>query len=202
VAFVVMMAAWLTRGWWTVAVAQSLVCRQNVAASDAILVENFDLNYLVFERASRLRQQGLAARVIVPVPMDRDTGEPNAVALGTTEVIATIARLGPMDVVPTREIEPISLNQAEDLLHFVQREHIRSVIVVSPLFRSRRSALVYDAILGRAGVIVRCVPADETRDVRTWTTTWHGLQDVGEQWIKLQYYRFYVLPFEARRDSA
>ena len=44
---------WLTRGWWTVAIARSLVCDANGAPSDAILVENFDPDYLVFERATR-----------------------------------------------------------------------------------------------------------------------------------------------------
>jgi hypothetical protein len=31
--------------------------------------------------------------------------------------------------------------------------------------------------------------------VNNWTQTWHGIQDVVEQWLKLQYYRLWVLPF-------
>ena len=38
----VLIMGWLTRGWWSVAIADSLVCDSNVAPSDAILVENFD----------------------------------------------------------------------------------------------------------------------------------------------------------------
>ena len=90
----VVVAAWLTHGWWTVAVARSLVCDANAAPSDAILVENFDTDYLVFERAAELRRAGLAPRVLIPVLADSRTSEPNDVAMGTAQVMARIARLG------------------------------------------------------------------------------------------------------------
>ena len=194
VAFVLLIG-WLTRGWLSAVIADSLVCDASVAPSDAILVENFDPDYLVFERASRLRRAGVAGRVLVPVASNAVTYEPNAVAVGMSEVMARIARLGPVEMVPVREVEPISLNAAYDVLRFLEQERIQSVVVVTPLFRSRRSALVYGAALGRAGISVRCEPVQGLRGVDTWTETWHGLQGVGEQWLKLQYYRFYVLPF-------
>ena len=199
----VVIVAWLTRGWWTVAIARSLVCEANTAQSDAVLVENFDPDYLVFERATRLRRAGLAPRVLVPISSDPGTSEPNDVALGTSKVMAKIAHLDAMEIVPIREVEPISLHAAQDVLRFIERERIRSVIVVSPLFRSRRSALVYGATLGRSGITVRCDPVQGGPGVNTWARTWHGVQDVVEQWLKLQYYRLYVLPFRLRaRETA
>src|SRR5262245_14135905 len=98
----VVIVAWLTHGWWTVAIARSLVCEANSAPSDAILVENFDPDYLVFERATRLRRAGLATRVLVPIQTDPGSSEPNAVAMGTAEMMAKFARLGAMDIVPIR----------------------------------------------------------------------------------------------------
>jgi len=198
---VVVVTAWLTRGWWTVAIARTLVCEANGAPSDAILVENFDPDYMVFERAAALRRNGDATRMLVPIPTDPDSSEPDAIALGTAEVMAKVAHLGAIETIPMRTVEPISLNAARDVLRFVERERIRSVIVVSPLFRSRRSALVYAATFGRGGVTVRCEPVQETPNVNTWTLTWHGVQDVTEQWFKLQYYRLYVLPFQRRAGS-
>jgi len=192
---VVVVAAWLTGGWWTVAIARGLVCDANGAPSDAILVENFDPDYLVFERATRLRREGFATRVLVPSPGDPGTSETGVVELAMAEMMARLAHLGAIDIVPIREVEPISLNAARDVLRFVKQEGIRSVIVVSPLFRSRRSALVYAATLGRAGITVRCEPAGRLQTVKTWTRSWHGIQNVAEQWAKLQYYRLYVLPF-------
>lgn len=193
----VVATAWLTRGWWTASIARSLVCEANRAPSDAILVENFDPDYLVFERAAWLRQAGFATRSLVPVHADSGA-EPNAVALGAADMMAKIARLGAMEIVPIRDVEPISLNAAYDVLRFIEGERIRSVIVVSPLFRSRRSALVYGATLGRAGITVRCEPVRGTQEMNTWTRSWHGVQNVAEQWLKLQYYRLYVLPFRMR----
>ena len=87
-------------------------------------------------------------------------------ALGIAEVMARISRIGAIEIVPIREVEPISLNAARDVQRFLEREHIRSVIVVTPLFRSRRSALVYAATLGRAGIAVRCEPVQGSRGVR------------------------------------
>jgi hypothetical protein len=189
-------ALWLTSGWWTVAIGRSLVCEASRARSDAILVDNFDPDYLLFERARELRGAGLAGRVLVPVPHDGTAQAPNAVALGVAELMARLSRVGEIDLIPIRQVEPITLNAARDIQQFLEREGIRSVIVVTPLFRSRRSALVYGATLGQAGVKVSCDPGPGTREVDTWAQTWHGIQDVMEQWIKLQYYRLYVLPFQ------
>src|SRR5262245_23034138 len=194
----VIFALWLTHGWWTAAVGRSLVCKANAAPSDAILVENFDNDFLVFERAANLRQAGLAPRVLIPVLADPRTSKPNDVEVGTAEVMARIAHLGPIDFVPIQVVEPISLNASRDILRFIEREGIRSVIVASPLFRSQRSLLVYTATLGPAGVAVTCAPAGHLDRVDKWTETWHGIQNVLEQGIKLLYYRLYVLPFRLR----
>jgi len=197
VAFV-LAAVWLSRGWWAVAIARSLVCDGNSAPSDAILIENFDPDYLVFARATELRRSGFAARVLVPIAAGTGSAETDAVGLGTAELMAKIARLGALDIVPIQSVEPISLNAARDILRYLERESIHSVIVVTPLFRSRRSALVYGATLGRAGIAVRCEPVQGPRALNAWPQTWHGVQDVAEQWLKLQYYRLYVLPFRLR----
>ncbi len=194
----VLLICWLNRGWLSLAIADSLICDANVTPSDAILVENFDPDYFVFERATRLRRDGFAARVLVPVPVDSDPSPLSAVALGTAELMANIARLGTIDIVAIRQVEPISLNAARDVLRFIERERIRSVIVVAPLFRSQRSALVYGATLGRAGITVRCEPVQAGRQREYWTQSSHGVQDILEQWVKLQYYKLYVLPFRLR----
>ena len=194
----VIVTLWLSSGWWTSAIARSLVCEANGAPSEAILVENLESDYFAFERASVLRRAGFAARVLVPIATNARTSMPNEVAVGTVELMARVAHLGPIEIVPIQEVEPIALNAARDVLRFLERERIRSVLVVAPLFRSRRSALVYTATLGQAGLTVTCEPARGPQGVKTWTQTWHGIQNVAEQWLKLQYYRLYVLPFRAR----
>jgi len=184
----------LSRAWWTAAIGRSLVCSGSLAASDAILIENFESRYLVYERARNLRRAGLASRVLVPISIDPSTQEPNLVSLGTAELMARLSRLGEYEVVPVREVEPITLNATRDVQRFLEREHLHSLIVVTPLFRSRRSMLVYESVLRDDGIAVRCQPADGSRGVETWSRSWHGIQEVVEQWLKLQYYRLYVLP--------
>ena len=94
---------WLTSGWWTIALARSLVCESDAVPSDAILIENFDPDYLLFERAAELRRKGLAPRVLVPVREDPSSA-PNLVGLGNAKVMADVAHLDAMDVVPYREV--------------------------------------------------------------------------------------------------
>ena len=94
---------------------------------------------------------------------------------------------------PIRTIEPISLNAALQIRDFLTTAQLRSVIVLTPGFRSQRSLLVYQAVLAPAGIKVYCVPVFGEKSAKNWMKTWHGIQDVTEQWLKLQYYRFYVL---------
>jgi hypothetical protein len=67
------------------------------------------------------------------------------------------------------------------------------VIVVTPMFRSMRSDLVYQAVLVPAGIRVYCVPAAGLETPKNWTKSWHDIQEVTEQFLKLLFYRFYVL---------
>src|SRR6267378_3176044 len=52
-----------------------------------------------------------------------------------------------------------------------------------------------------AGVQTHCMPVVGEHATENWAATWHGIEDVTEQFVKLEYYRFYVLP-PARRGPA
>src|SRR5215510_13072488 len=67
----------VTHEFWTGRIGQSLVCPEEVAPSDAILVENFDPDYLVFKRAAALYNAGLAARVLVHTEVSPDPARPS-----------------------------------------------------------------------------------------------------------------------------
>jgi hypothetical protein len=188
---------WLTSAWWTAAIGRGLVCQQHVVPSDAILIENFEPDYFLFERARHLRDAGIAPRVLVPVYTNPSRETSSAVALGLTRMIALMSRIGSIEIIPIGLVEPISLNAARDVSAFAKRSGIRSVVVVAPLFRSRRSALVYSSVLASSGAVVGCDPVPGDRSPTTWTNDWHGIQDVIEQSVKLWYYRLYVLPFNS-----
>jgi hypothetical protein len=81
---------------------------------------------------------------------------------------------------------------ARQLRDRLTREGVRTVTVVSPSLRSRRSAMIYATAFAPA-IAVRCVPVVGFNTPDNWTRRWHGIQEVGLQFLKLQYYRFWVL---------
>ena len=185
---------WSTHQLWMPAVASALVCDQSAEVGDAILVDHFEMNYLLFERAAGLRANGVGPRVWVPVDMLKGSEEPNPVSTEIAEVMARLARLRQPELIHIRPLEPISLNAAYQIRAVLQKEKVRTVVVVTPAFRSRRSALVYSAVFGEADIATRCVPVFGQQTPDTWGETWHGILQVAEQHVKLLYYRVYVLP--------
>src|SRR5438128_9366744 len=89
---VVILTGVLTRGFWVSQIGRSLVCVEDLAPSDVILVENFDPNYVLFERAAALERAGLAPTTIVPVEASSDPAVANPVSRGVAEVMARQAR--------------------------------------------------------------------------------------------------------------
>jgi hypothetical protein len=177
-------------GFWAKKIGHSLVCKEQVDRSDALLLENFDMNYLIFERAAALQRTGVASRAFVPTGADTDMNE---VSRQFVEVMANAARLEKFETIPIQEKEPISRNAAVQIRDFLNKEHIRSVVVLSPGFRSRRSEMIYKAVLEPAGIRVGCVAVFGIKTPLNWASSWHGIQEVVLQFLKLQYYRFYVL---------
>ena len=198
---IVIIVAALTSRFWTAEMARGLICAEEIAPSDALLVDNFDPNYLVFERAAALEKARVAPTTLVPVEASSDANVANPVSSGIAEVMIRQARLRAWRMIPIRQSEPISLNTALQIRTHLVAERITSVVVVVPGFRSRRSSLVYRATLGTAGVVVHCVPVFGRTSPENWIRTWHGIQEVVEEFLKLQYYRLYVLPFVAPRAA-
>jgi len=102
------------------------------------------------------------------------------------------------EIILINETEPISLNAIAQIRDHLAGDHIKALIVVTFGFRSRRSSLVYRAVFGDLGPQVHCAPVFGRTSPERWTETWHGIQQVAEEFLKLQYYRFYVLPFISR----
>ena len=183
----------LPQRFWTAQIGRSLVCKEQVDRSDALLLENFDTDYLVFEHAAALKKAGIASRVFVPASEGTSSSIPSEIARQFVDVMARRAGLQEFEIIPFQEKEPISLNAAKQIRDVLTREHIKSVVVVAPGLRSRRSAMVYSAALTPSGIRVGCAPVLDGRPIETWATTWHGIQEAFLQFFKLQYYRFYVL---------
>jgi hypothetical protein len=187
-------------GAWSRAVANSLVCAAQNERADAVVIDNFDPNYLLFERTQTIVAAQPAARVYVPSPASED-GEFTPVELGFVDVMVRIARLPPPTLVPVRHAEPFTLTAVRQIGRVLRQQHMKSIALVTPAFRSKRSFLVYSAVLAPQGISVSCVPVFGLHDASNWTHSWHGMQDVAEQIIKREYYRLWVLPRYSSRGS-
>src|SRR4029450_12849780 len=99
---------------------------------------------------------------------------PNEVA----ELMARRARLEAFEIIPILETEPISFTAAVQIREHLTKQHVRSVIVVAPGFRSRRSSLVYHTVLRDAGMQVSCTPIFGRTTPQSWMNAWHGIQEV------------------------
>lgn len=194
-------AAMLGRPIWIPAIGNSLVCTPSIGKSDALLIDNFDDNFLLFEEASALQQAGMAARTFVHVQASWHSDGPNTVSKRFVDVMAETAELKDAVVVPVRRTEPITLTVAYQIRDFFAKAGITSVLVVTEAFRSRRSLIVYNRILKPVGIVVGCAPVFGSRKPATWARSWHGVQEVAEQFVKLEYYRLYVMPFLAHGSS-
>jgi hypothetical protein len=175
------------------ALARSLVHQGPVAPSDAIVLENYDPDYLVFEMARNLRRDGLAPRVIVPCGTFGGPTNLNDVAQGFVEVMVRVSRMGEIELLPVEPDEPITLHTATAVAEYLAAQGITSVIVVSPLFRSRRSHLVYQSVLEPMDISLTCVPARSIHQPESWWLSTHGIQNVLLEFGKLWYYRLIVL---------
>jgi hypothetical protein len=193
IALLVILTIVLPRHYWSMSIARSLTCTEELGRSDIIIVDNLDPNYLLFERAATLLHAGLSSRVLIPVQVSHDSERANSVSIGIAELMARVARLQAPEFMPIQAAEPISLNVASHISHFLIREHMSAVTVITPGFRCKRSSLIYEAILARTGIIVHCVPVFIGATFDNWTGSWHGIEEVGSQFLKLQFYRFYVL---------
>lgn len=171
----------------------ALVHQEEIHKGDVLLIENFDPDYLLFERARKLLSDGWARRVVVPVEASPNGDRPNAVSKGFVEVMARIARIPEPELIPVRGAEPISLNVARQVRDKLVDQGVVSVIVISSGFRSRRSFLVWSAALEPARIRVSVVPVFGSRTPENWRETWHGWQEVILQWVKLLYYRLAIL---------
>ena len=183
----------LTRESISEKLANSLVCWNPIKISDAVIIENFDPDYLLFEETAKLVRADQVGRVFVPVKFNRRRTAPDDFSQGVVEVMCRISRIFEYEMIPTDGGEPIRFNTAIQIKNYLQNEEISSIIVVSSGFSSRRAFLVYQEVFSPIDVKVYCLPVFSVRNPSNWTESWHGIQEVFLEFGKLWYYRLWVL---------
>ena len=176
----------LTGSFWLESIGRSLIHADELEAVDLIVVEDFDENYWLHRIAANLQAEGRSSRVIVVKATDRG-------AQYVTAALADAAGLDNYELLESGAGEPIALNAAIALRERLGDEPIGSIIVVATGFRSQRTHLIYEAVFEGDGIEVLCRPVLGPRRPDNWWHSWHGIQEIGLEFVKLQYYRFWVL---------
>jgi hypothetical protein len=182
-----------TGSFWLPLIGKSLICDSRPKSVDVIVIDNLESDYLAFELAGQFVAEGLGQHVLVPVQVGRNGRDPNLISRRFVEVMSEVAGLGSPEMVGVRHTEPFSLNVARQVRERLRENSIESILVVSPLFRSKRTGLIYQSVFGPLGIQVYCVPTRQSRNASNWWKTSHGVQNVVLEFMKLQYYRFFVL---------
>ena len=112
----------LTGRFWLATVAESLVHSSELRPADAIIVENLETEYLLFEQAGRIQRKYAVSRVIVPIlaPASDLKHRAGSVPVGLAEVMIRVAGIRNAELVPVQLEEPISLNAARQLLDYLE----------------------------------------------------------------------------------
>jgi hypothetical protein len=184
-----------TRNIWSPPLAWYLVCSSSEQEADVIVVENLSYDFLLFEKAADLMNRGVAHSALVLVQASgHNPNEPGPVPRGIAEVMITAARLRNAELLPIEQREPITLNAARQVAaHLKSRLNLNSALIVTSGFRSKRTQAAFSSVLGEVGIAVSCMPVWKGSHPDNWTTTWHGIQEVCHQYLKLFYYKFAVL---------
>ncbi len=185
---------WASRAWWVPALGRSLVCSSEHAAPDLIVIDNLDSDYLLFEKAAELRGRGFAGKVLVPVQASgRNPEKPNLVSREIVDVMVRVAGLDGVEMIPIKHEEPITLNAARQVGRYLEGTKVKRVLVLTSGFKSRRLHLIFKKVLSEDGIDVYCLPVWGGYRPENWAQSWHGIQEVVLQLVKLGYYWVWVL---------
>jgi hypothetical protein len=171
-----------------------LVCKSEPAPAELIVIDNLETDYLAFEKARELIDASLGDHVLIPVKVGRNGRDPNLVSRRFIEVMCEVAGLESAEIFTVTHFEPISLNVAEQVRKRFEKRPVNSIGVVSPMFRSKRTNLIYEEVFNPLGVKIHCIPTtNPSINTDNWWKTFHGIQEVVLQFLKLQYYRILLL---------
>jgi uncharacterized SAM-binding protein YcdF (DUF218 family) len=185
---VVVLVLYLFRAPILTRVGRFLVVSDPLKTSDLIYLMGGEVNTRPVE-AARLYREGLAPRIAVPYTeigaAERLGVRPNVAVENAT----LMQRLG----VPRSAIVLLrqsggstsTIDDARILAVYAQRHQLRSVIVVTSEFHTRRSRWALRKILGDLPVDIRMAPADDPRyQVNDWWQNEPGMIDCIEEFIK------------------
>ncbi len=164
--------------------------------ADAVVLEGTEhIQRETVARVAGMVSSGKARRMVVVLTRKEPGDVPSTDLEAPHSVVQeALDRLG-LDEKASRVIvtsfrHPVTLTSAREAMEVLAGEGIRSAILVSPGFHTRRSYLVYQSI--GEPLQIRIFPHasfdGHNHGLDRWWTQYHGVHDFVEQGLKLAYY--------------
>lgn len=193
---------------WLTAMATSLVHEDALASADLILVEMAVLPAPdAIAYAASLYHRGYAPRIAVTRYIHSDR-----LADGGVQVPGSLDKLleiywadagldgSIVESVPIQVIDPVTLNSARQVAEYCRAHRVARVIIVPSRYHSRRSTLSYERYMTPLGIAMLSRPPEGRLRPDNWWRTKDGMLVVTQEYVKLLYYRAFVLQW-ARADN-
>jgi uncharacterized SAM-binding protein YcdF (DUF218 family) len=187
------LSAWLLLAW---AAALALVIQVRIEPADAIVVLSGSAAYLERTRhAARLFREGNGLRVIVTNDRhpsgwsEQQQRNPLFVELAIDELRHSGVPPERIEVVP----RPVSdtYDEVTAVREYVLRQQVRSILVVTSGYHSRRAWWTMRRVLRESGVtigIAAVAPGWQTPNPLTWWCGVKGWESVAGEYVKMAYY--------------
>ena len=169
-----------------------LVVEDELHPAEIIFMLNGDPDSRPF-RAAELYQQGLAARIVIPRSENQPTVDLGLVRNETDISVDVMEALG----VPPEDILVISipggvtstLDEAVVLKDYVLANQVRSVILVTSAFHTRRARWIFERRLEGLPVTLETAAAPQAGfDQTNWWQSENGLITLNNEYVKLIFY--------------
>jgi hypothetical protein len=185
------------------ALATSLVQEDALERADLILVEMTVLpSPDALEHAASLYRQGYAPRIAVTRYTDSRRLTDGGVELPKSldkmlQIYWADAGLdgSAVESIPITVIDPVTLNSARQVAEYCRSQGIARVIIVPSRYHSRRSTLSYRRYMAPLGIELRSAPPAGGLRPDNWWRTKDGVLAITQEYVKLLYYRTFVLPW-------
>jgi hypothetical protein len=95
--------------------------------------------------------------------------------------------------IPIEPKDPITFNLASQVFQHLKSKGYKRIILISESYHSYRSKLAFEKAFENSGVQIATIPAELGITKETWWNTDSGLSTTFSEFIKLIYYRLFVL---------
>ena len=179
-------------------IAARLVHEDSPAVSDMILIEVWNQPSVdTLRTAAELIARGYSHRVAVTRYIQNDRLARAGLTLPRrydeiVDIFLEEVGLDPRSVerIPINPEDPITLNLVKQFAEYARHAGIKSVIVVTEPYHSRRSFMAYSQALA-GSVRVKVYPSASGLQVSNWWKTKDGIFEVFQESLKLEYYRIF-----------